>query len=234
MLDAERVIAPSTDTARRIQAFFPNAHVIVAPHLDRPVMDRPFRPPPLRADEPIQIALLGTLAPHKGYRVVLETARSVRLHGLPLRFALIGSSGGGHTVDRALAQEGVKLTGHYHDSDLPALLQASASHLIWYAAQCPETYSYTLTVGLSSEFCLVVPDLGAFPERVQGRPWSWVSRWNGTPSEWIALFLSIREQLVAAQLTKSIREQHVDSRPESKIVASDFYRLSYLAWKSGH
>src|SRR5580704_9050714 len=193
--EADRVIAPSRDAARRIRARFPRAPVILAPHLDRPAAHRVFTPPPLWPEEPLHVALLGILAPHKGYRLVLEAARSARLIGLPLKFTLIGFSGD----NKALVREGVTVTGRYADADLPASLAASGAQVVWYAAQCPETYSYTLTVGLGSDCCVVVPDLGAFPERVLGRSWTWVAPWNGVPGDWNALFLSIRERLLAAR-----------------------------------
>jgi glycosyltransferase involved in cell wall biosynthesis len=218
--EADRVIAPSRDAARRIRARFPRAPVILAPHLDRPAAHRVFTPPPLWPEEPLHIALLGILAPHKGYRLVLEAARSARLNRLPLKFTLIGFSGD----DKALLREGVEVTGRYVDADLPASLMASGAQVVWYAAQCPETYSYTFTVGLVSDCCLVVPDLGAFPERAQGRPWTWIAPWNGAPGDWNALFLSIQERLLAA------RSEPAQPSLRREAPVAEFYRVDYLSW----
>jgi glycosyltransferase involved in cell wall biosynthesis len=229
VLDAERVIAPSRDTARRIQAVHPQAKIRVVPHLDRPTDSCIVTRPPLRSGESMRIAVLGILSPHKGYRELLEAAKLVRRHQLPLGFTLIGFS---HD-DQTLMREGVNVTGPYDDPDLPTLLRNSASHLIWFASQCPETYSYTLTVGLRSDCCLAVPDLGAFPERVHGRQRTWVQRWNCTAPEWNTLFLSIREQLLTGQSEQVIDPPLTTYKSDQEFVFGDFYHLDYLAWKRG-
>ncbi len=41
---------------------------------------------------------------------------------------------------------------------------------------------------------MVAPDLGAFPERLHGRAWSWVRPWDGAPADWFAFFTRVREQ----------------------------------------
>jgi hypothetical protein len=37
------------------------------------------------------------------------------------------------------------MTGQYAESELPALLAKVRPHVVWFPAQWPETYSYTLT-----------------------------------------------------------------------------------------
>jgi len=215
VLEADRVIAPSEDVARRYKTYLPQARVIVTPHLDLPIPHGPFTPRLLTAEGTLRVALLGRLAPHKGYHVVLETAKLARSRQLPLEFILIGFSDEDRSLDEALVEAGVSVSEKYRDSELPTLLETSQPHVVWFAAQCPETYSYTLTTSLRSNLCLVVPSLGAFPERVAGRPWTWVQRWDCNEEDWIKLFLSIREQLLA-------------TGPGHEIAASDFYRREYL------
>jgi glycosyltransferase involved in cell wall biosynthesis len=65
-------------------------------------------------------------------------------------------------------------------------------HLLWYPSRCPETYCYSLSAGLNTGLPVVVADIGAFPERVADRPWSWVCPWDWDPLEWIAFFLDVR------------------------------------------
>jgi len=69
----------------------------------------------------------------------------------------------------------------------------------------------------------VVPDLGAFPERIRNRPLTWVEPWQRPASEWVDFFSGIATEL--------------DERPERPLawkdqpkmpVDGDFYRNSYL------
>ena len=65
---------------------------------------------------------------------------------------------------------------------------------MWFPAQWPETYSYTLSACLLAGVPIVVPDLGAFPERVSHRPWTWVRPWRASAEQWLAFFMEIREK----------------------------------------
>ena len=39
---------------------------------------------------------------------------------------------------------------------------------------CPETYSYTLTTAIDSGLPIVATEIGALPERLTGRPQTWI------------------------------------------------------------
>ena len=41
---------------------------------------------------------------------------------------------------------------------------------------------------------VVAPSIGAFAERLSGRPWSWVQAWDMPPTEWLNFFVRAREQ----------------------------------------
>jgi glycosyltransferase involved in cell wall biosynthesis len=60
--------------------------------------------------------------------------------------------------------------GSYDDAQLVALLAAERADVLFFPAQVPETYSYTLSVALASGIPIVASAIGAFPERVAGRP----------------------------------------------------------------
>ena len=69
---------------------------------------------------------------------------------------------------------------------LAALLDAERPDVIWFPAQVPETYSYTLSVALATRLPIVASALGAFPERLAGRPRSWLVPWDASPAQWNA------------------------------------------------
>ena len=81
---------------------------------------------------------------------------------------------------------GVALSTHgqYAEGDLPLLIGAERPDVIWFPAQVPETYSYTLSMALASSAAIVASALGAFPERLAGHPRALLVPWNATPAEW--------------------------------------------------
>jgi O-antigen biosynthesis protein len=79
--------------------------------------------------------------------------------------------------------------GEYGEADLPGLIAAERPDVIWFPSQVPETYSYTLSAAIVAEAAIVASELGAFPERLAGRPRTSLVPWNATPAEWNAALL---------------------------------------------
>ncbi|MFZ4791445.1 MAG: glycosyltransferase [Candidatus Competibacteraceae bacterium] len=189
---ADRVLAPCADAARRLARYFPAAHILPAPHpdLDDHACPAP-QPTPLLDDEPLRIVVLGALSPIKGADVLEQCALNARLRGLPLTFELIGYA---YRHLRTAPGSALKVHGAYDNADLPAFLSKAQPHLVWFPALWPETYSYTLSTCLHLGLPVVVPDLGAFPERLAGRAWSWICPWRQPARDWNDFFVRIREQ----------------------------------------
>lgn len=189
---ADRVLAPSADAARRFARYFPDARIYYAPHPEPGGRSGPPPSPvPLLPGSPLRIAVLGALSPIKGADLLEQCASDAWQRDLPLTFHLLGYA----YRDLHRPPQGVlSVHGPYDDAELAALISALQPHLVWFPAQWPETYSYTLSTCLHQGLPVVVPDLGAFPERVAGRPWSWVCAWQQSPRAWNDFFIQIREQ----------------------------------------
>lgn len=216
---AARVLAPSRDAARRLSRYFPTANILFAPHPDLDDYSCPSpQPPPLPLSAPLRIAVLGALSPIKGADILEQCALDARLRGLPLTFQLFGYA----YRDLRAAPNGVlRVHGPYDDSDLPALLTEAQPHLVWFPALWPETYSYTLSACLRLGLPVVVPDLGAFPERVAGRAWSWIAPWQQAPMAWNDFFVKIRMEHFVVN--------HPPSPPPDGVELPRFdYRHDYL------
>ena len=169
---AERVIAPSGDVARRMSRYFPELNVLVVPHPEGPASAPP---------DYVRVATLGTLAPEKGLHVVKACADDARARNVPLSFRILGST------TEPLPQwpeVAVSVHGEYERRDLPALLAAEKPDVIWFPAQVPETYSYTLSVALASGIPIVAADLGAFADRLADRPSAALVPWTASPAQW--------------------------------------------------
>jgi glycosyltransferase involved in cell wall biosynthesis len=155
---AARVIAPSEDVAARTRRYFPSLSIAVWPHPE---------PALARAPAIVRVVLLGNLSPEKGLDVVAACARDARRRNLPLAFRVLGATA------KPLPQwpdAPLSVHGSYDDAQLVALLAAERADVLFFPAQVPETYSYTLSVALASGIPIVASAIGAFPERVAGRP----------------------------------------------------------------
>ena len=83
----------------------------------------------------------------------------------------------------------------------------------------PETYSYTLSTAIDAGTAILATRIGAFPERLAGRPFTWLADIATPTRQWLALFREIRGALNAP--VKSI------NIPKRSPIA-DFYESDYL------
>lgn len=211
--EADRVFCPSNDVLERMQRYGLANRAILAPL--EPVEAGPW---PLDAaapgDEKLRIVVLGVLAEHKGSHTVAAVAEaadpaSVEIH-------LIG-----YTEDNfpAPALKRMKITGRYDDTDLPGLIAAIRPHVIWFPAAWPETFSYTLSVAIASGFPIAATRIGAFTERLAGRPFTWMMDHRTSPDGWLDLFAEIRTALPADRVTAT---------PVMRAPVADFFAGEYL------
>jgi glycosyltransferase involved in cell wall biosynthesis len=169
---AERVIAPSRDVARRIGRYFPELRITVLAHPEAPV---PAVSPYVR------VVTLGSLSPEKGLRVLAACAKDAQARSLPLSFRVLGPT------TEPLPQwpdAPLSIHGQYADGDLPRLLAAENPDVFWFPAQVPETYSYTLSVAMTTGLPIVASDLGALPERLANYAHAVIMPWNAPPETW--------------------------------------------------
>ena len=133
--------------------------------------------------------MIGALGPIKGADLLEDVAVLAAQSGTPLDFHLIG-----HAYRSLRTQPRAALTVHgkYDEADLDRLIDWLQPDLVWFPAQWPETYSYTLSACLARGLPVVAPDLGAFEERLSGRPWSWIRPWNAPAADWLAFFGELR------------------------------------------
>jgi len=169
---AARVFAPTRDVAQRIARYFPDVETIVIAH------------PEAQAAQPrrvTRVITVGNLSPEKGSRVVAACALDAQARALPLAFRVVGAT---TEVLPQWPAAPLSIHGQYSEDELSALIAAERPDVIWFPAQIPETYAYTLSVALAAGIPIVASALGAFPERLAGHPRSLLVPWNAAPSEW--------------------------------------------------
>jgi len=211
--EAERVICPSADVKARLQRHGMGDRAIVVPHEPSTATDWPlaFPEPP---GSVLRIALLGVLANHKGARAVAALAEAAAPGTIELHLI-------GHLEDSfpKPAVKLIKATGPYRDTDVFDLLRQARPHVIWLPSSAPETYSYTLSTAIATGLPIVATDLGSFPERLAGRPYSWLVDHRASTQDWMAVFDDVR-----SSLRQPRQVLHSPPRP----LIADFYADQYL------
>lgn len=227
---ARHVLAPSEDAAARIAAFAPEARVVAVPHPDLAAARQLPAPGAARlsSNTNLKIVVLGALSRIKGADVLEDTAREAARRGAPIEFHLVGYP---YRPLKTGPSTHLTVHGKYEDEELPRLLAEVEPHLAWFPAQCPETYSYTLSAVLEAGLPVVVPNLGALPERVRSRPWSWVRPWHSTPAQWVDDFITLRERhFVAGMPAPSLEERRPADRAAPPFQPAEWrYEREYLA-----
>ena len=211
--NADRVIAPSRDAAERMRRYFPEARIVVAGHGEPATQTG-------RAGKTMGemvIAVLGVMNLHKGVVRLRACASEAERRGLPLRLVLAGYEDTKSTG----RPKAYSTSGRYRNEQLPELLREMGAHVVWFPAQWPETFSYTLSVCLEMGMPVVAPDIGAFPERLAGRSWSWIVPWDLDTDRMLEFFLAIRQENFLTGIAPAVPEGE-------RLSASDFYPLRYL------
>jgi GT2 family glycosyltransferase/glycosyltransferase involved in cell wall biosynthesis len=167
VLGSQQLMAPSRDSAARIQRYFQRMPEVRL-HEDGPTPAvRKQSRTDTRRDGRLRVLVLGTLAPHKGRQLVLGTVEEALNRSLPLEFYLIGDPQG--KVPKRLTSA-FAWSGRYDESELDAKIEQAQGDVFLFPSQAPETYSYTLTAALRSGLPIVATHLGAFVERLADLP----------------------------------------------------------------
>lgn len=217
---ARYCLVPSEDTARRFRALLPEINIYAVPHpdLDGCAIPQPAHKP-LENNAILRVFVIGALSAIKGADVLEAVAIQAARTSALVEFHLLGSA---YRALKVLPKANLTVHGGYKEADLAKLLSTLNPDVVWFPALCPETYSYTLSACLKAGLPIVAPDLGAFPERLAKRNWTWVSAWDRLPSEWLEFFIDIREAHFVTGTSPAVLHA------ASHVPEHDFYRDIYL------
>lgn len=191
-LRAHRVIVPSQALATAVRKVFPGLDVLVRNHPEREIDGcypriQQYDSSP---SKPFKVLCLGMLGIEKGAYALARTAALAVQQQLDIEFVLLGAC---HVV----LPSSVRCMGLYQDTELPDLIAEIAPHLLWLPAQCPETWSYTLSAGLRAGLPVLASTLGALPERLDGRPFTRLIAHTATAEQWLAAIQQLQKQISA-------------------------------------
>lgn len=216
---ASRVIAPSDRCRSVYLEYFPSVKIDVAYHPEWE-MSWPYPHPTvpvLQATDKLRVLVLGAISREKGADVLEKTA-TYRDPLDRLEYHLLGYA------YRPLAPEVIQ-HGPYEDERVDALLEEHKPHLIWFPVQWHETYCYALSAALRAGVPVLATDLGSFPERLAGRPMSFIKPWQTTPIEWNDCLLQIRDWILSNQSLAAADRVWHQQAPEARVF---LYSRDYL------
>jgi hypothetical protein len=215
------------DTARRIAAFAPDANVIAVPHTDLTSAIPPVAVKSIASDARLKVAVLGALSTIKGADVLEAVAQLAAKQKAPIDFHLLGY---GYRHLQTQPKAHLTVHGGYEEAELPQLLEWLNADLVWFPAQWPETYSYTLSAALKAGLAIVAPNIGAFAERLEDREWSWVEPWDQTPADWLAFFTRVRQVHFVPQQSPTPKESTATAnhRPATQTTSTWSYTTNYM------
>jgi len=158
---ARYLICPSEDMHRRLASISEFAHLsnwVVTHHMD--ARDLQADVETVQPEGTVRVLVVGALSPEKGADILEQVAREAS--GSAIEFHLLGYAY--RALDKAVITHGA-----YLEEEAAALVEGIDPHVIWFPAQCAETYSYTLSLALQLGLPVVASEIGAFPERLTGR-----------------------------------------------------------------
>ena len=229
--DARHILAPSQDMAGRMARLLPDASVRCAPHTDIvPNTALPVAAPsPRTMSSPLKVLVIGAMSTIKGADVLENLAVAAAQTHAPIDLHLVGFA---YRDLKKRPRANLTVHGAYEDDDLPRMLQWLQPDVVWFPALWPETYSYTLSACLQAGLPVVAPNIGAFPERLHQRPWSWVMPWNTTTTEWLAFFNTLHRDHFTPGIPPTLST--IITPQASTPAAGWSYDTDYLCLNSSH
>ena len=143
----------------------------------------------------MRVLVPGGISPAKGIDVLEACARDARDRALPLHFRVLGFLARPipHWPELPLT-----VSGEFPEGRLPELLAFEHGDVVFFPAQCAETFSYTLTDALDTALPIVATDLGALPERLARRGNARIMRATASAREMNDALLAATEPRPAA------------------------------------
>jgi hypothetical protein len=172
---AERRIACSRDHALRLKKFLPDVPVIAArlPELSRPEAV-PVRRVPRAPGESLRVLVLGRLGWHKGLAALWKVAERAEQADFPLELFCLGTRLVKKLPKILTRSKRVHLLGAFAQENLATIVRGVDPHLAWLPLQAVETHSFALSDVMSFGLPVLATGLGALPERLHGRPLTWL------------------------------------------------------------
>lgn len=171
---AERRIAISRDLSWRLARLMRGMRIVTAQvsEPDRSA-DNTVKRLPLRDGGTMRVLVLGLVHPAKGLATISDVARRAEREKLPIEVISLGACSP-ELADGLRRLAPMRVLGGYAQEDLARIVVKLNPHMAWLPFTVPETHSYALSDIMRAGLPLLATGIGAVPERVVGRPATWL------------------------------------------------------------
>jgi len=178
LANASRTICPTPAVAAIMEDYFPGVAVEVWPHPD--IESAQYVGHVGRSLSTRKIALLGTLSPLKGLDLLESVAQLSEKGDANLHFRIIGATTHPLKPDTGT---NVSIYGQFDRELLPEILAVERPDAFLLLSRVPETFSYALSIAMSTGLPVIALDNGAIGERLAGYSHGRLLGANATPDE---------------------------------------------------
>ena len=205
------IVIPSQYAANLFKQYFPDIPFKTIYHPD--LLNHSFPSPRPRKEGKHRsiVLVLGAINKEKGLDIIEKVALLAADRALRVDFHLLGYA--------CRPLKDVIEHGPYSSDNVQARIASIQPDIIWFPAQSPETYSYTLSEALRTDIPILASDIGAFPERLAGRPYASVANWRMSPDEW----LDTIQAFLSGCIGKQVSENYVQEFYEVYKSTEEFY-----------
>lgn len=183
------VFAPSEDVKNRVEKYYPDLEIKVFenPEMATPALNLTVYPSKANSKKScINVGLIGTMSPSKGADVLLRVAEEAISKEYDINFTLFGAL---ELEKSFVLPQNINVLGKYREEEIFSLISCHQIDYFWFPAQCPETYSYVLTIPIRMGIPVFGVDLGAIGERISKNSWGETYQWDMPPSKLLEVLL---------------------------------------------
>lgn len=168
---AEAIFVPNEDVSERLAKYFPdlqfkifeNPEIIFPTDLDDGAI---YKRDTNKNSTMVRIGILGRLNSAKGADILINCAKYIEQHKLPIKFILFGT-----IDDPKRVPENIKVLGSYEETKVYKLILNQKIDYFWFPGVLPETYSYTLSIAIRLCIPVLSTNLGAIANRIIKNRW---------------------------------------------------------------
>ena len=140
----------------------------------------------------LRIVVIGALSVGKGSRII----QAVSSLGYRDQVLTIYHAGKGANFDGSAENRVISLGSYRNDSHLLELIHEVDPHVIWFPATRHESYCYVLDAVMQSKYPIVAANTGSFPERLQGRAFTWILSGCLDAEQWYRFMQNLRIRVI--------------------------------------
>lgn len=140
----------------------------------------------------LRIIVIGALSIGKGSRII----QAVSVLGHKDQVLTIYHAGKAANFDTTRESHVVPLGSYRDDSHLLQMIRDVDPHLIWFPATRHESYCYVLDAVMQTKYPIVAANTGSFPERLQGRPFTWLLSGCLAAEQWYRFMQNLRIRII--------------------------------------